>query len=202
MSTAEMPMEPVRTSQRVFQDTGGAKDSDFFKQILSINSNRKVENRMRRVTKELEKKHVQWRNFERHLQHACLTRKQKYQADVDSLTKEAQEVSSQKAQTLKQLLGTVETRDTSFAADVNMQMPTRTDQDAWNTLIGEADKQADRNLAQTVYAAQDPASFASLVRAQLGQVAPDHRAPATPAPPRPLHAPPRSLKSSGWPEER
>ena len=190
MSTSERPADPVHTSHRVFLDASGTEDSDFFKQIQkSINSNRKVESRIRRVTEDLEKKHVQWRNFEKHLQHAYLTQKQKYQADVDNLTREAQELTSQKAQTLKQLLDTVETRDAPPALDAGMQVPARTDQEAWSALIGEADRQADHNLAQALFAAQDPASFASLVRAQLGQVPPDARVPPTP---RPAHPVPRT----------
>ena len=103
-STASLP-----TTTTLAMDQAGGQGQDYLKAMQkSINNNRRIGGRFRKITEDVETKKQQWKAFERHVQAVYLQQKKQFQQDMESLAREAKELEHQRVTALQQLMETVE----------------------------------------------------------------------------------------------
>ena len=152
-------------------DQLGGPGQDYLKAVQkSINSNRRIEGRLRKIAEDVDTKKQQWKAFEKHVQTVFLQQKRQFQQDMDGLAKEAKDLELQRVAALQQLMETVESRRDAGSQDACMTEADHQDTAAWNELVGAADStclDSDQSLAQAFVAAQTPEAFAQFLHTQL-----------------------------------
>ena len=152
-------------------ETTAGSNADYLKLVQkSINNNRRIEGRLRKIAEETDHKHAQWRAFEKHVQESYLAQRKQYQTDVDALAKEVGDLERQRAEAMQQLVDVVEARQSREAPDAPMPAAPPQDIAAWRALVGEASDasaESDHGLAQALLAAQDPNAFARFLRERM-----------------------------------
>ena len=84
---------------------GDAVDGDFLKLVQKhLNSNRRLEGRLRKLQEDAQKKQAQWKAFESHMRDFFLQEKVKFQKDLEGITRETGDLEQQKRQALQALL--------------------------------------------------------------------------------------------------
>ena len=149
-------------------------EGDYLKAIQkSLNQNRRVENRIRRLQDDCQKKKTQWKMYEAHMKELYVKEKSKYQQDLDTISRELAELESQKGQALQSLLHTIEARG-PMEVEAPDALP-QADNAAWDAFVqstsspsASANKAADQDLARALLAAQNPARFAELLMSAAG----------------------------------
>ena len=164
-------------------------EGEYLKAIQkSLNVNRRVEGRIRKLQEEQQYKSSQWDLFENHMREMFVKEKKKFQKDMEQVSKELGELEAQKNQALQALLLTIESRSVSAVPSAMEVSVERADKAAWDAFVQGAqssaeavNKEADQDLANALLAAQNPAKFAELVRSTArGSMSLAPPAPATP----------------------
>ena len=84
---------------------GDAVDGDFLKLVQKhLNSNRRLEGRLRKLQEDAQKKQAQWKAFESHMRDFFLQEKVKFRKDLEGITRETGDLEQQKRKALQALL--------------------------------------------------------------------------------------------------
>ena len=185
MSTAALPLNVSQGT-----DVGSSPDGDFLKTVQkNLNSNRRIEGRLRKLNEDSQHKQAQWQQFEANLKELFMQERAKFQQDMEAIAKESQELEQQKNAALQTLLEVLEQRNAPMSGMAVEKPASNADAAAWDSFVSEAQRQgaqaqidADRDLASALLAAQSPASLAELLRGQMQ--GPSSNAP-TPGPATP-----------------
>ena len=140
VSTAALPLSVSQGT-----DAGSPPDGDFLKTVQeNLNSNRKIEGRLRKLNEDSQPKQAQWQQFEANLKELFMQERAKFQQDMEAIAKECQELEQQKSAALQALLVVLEQKN-AHTSDMAVEKPaTHADAAAHGTLLSARPRTVER----------------------------------------------------------